>query len=125
MSEPFTPRPIEEHQARLPVALARLFHAEDAERGGDRPGLHPECYFDFEEGVRLLVSREDWFGRRVIHASASVRPDSMVTLIYQGSTIAVRLDAIKRLLATIGLEGMTLVGINSDGVPHWIKDTES
>ena len=57
MAVPFSPADCASHRARFQRAFESLFHAEDVVRGGDAPDRHPECCFDFVDGMRLVVYR--------------------------------------------------------------------
>lgn len=86
---PFEPEPLSSLQARYSAALERVWpipilaaaHARGEDT--DRPGLH-RCYvFDFEDGLRLIVSREMMTNETtVVHFSASLnRGDNELTRI--------------------------------------------
>lgn len=73
---PFTPMPMDQQKARFPLALRRVF---DARNGmlpdGQRPGETLEHVFDFEEGVRYIVSKDYFPGRPdpIVHISVSAQ----------------------------------------------------
>jgi hypothetical protein len=53
---PFEPEPLESLQARFPKALERIWVVPSNGDMPDRPGMHREHLFDFESGLRLLIS---------------------------------------------------------------------
>ncbi len=80
------PEPLSFARARLPAALARLITEAELLAGTfPRPGLQRRHVFDFEDGLRLIVSREDHGSQRigprrglgeVVHVSASLTAGS-------------------------------------------------
>lgn len=64
---------------RFHQALDELFLVDEFRQGGDRPGRHAENAFDFEDGMRLVVSREyDPIDKsHVIHFSCSAEDQSI------------------------------------------------
>jgi len=85
MSLPFEPEPIESLRQRYPEALKKIWSVVEIETGlaenenTDRPGLHRKHIFDFEDGWRLIVSKESLQGcgikdiedAMIIHISTS------------------------------------------------------
>src|SRR5262245_48944881 len=80
-------QPFAELQARYPAAVERVWNVNpdtfDAE--ADRPGLHPANVFDFQDGTRLIVSRERGIkfatrlpGIEVLHVSGSATSGTLI-----------------------------------------------
>lgn len=71
---PVNPEPLDALKARFPKALEFVFDAVGIrDKGLIRPGECVANVFDFEDGIRLIVSRELMPDRtRVLHFSASV-----------------------------------------------------
>jgi hypothetical protein len=68
--DPFEPKPLAEHQARYARAIDHV-HIRDE---GD-PGEH---LFDFDDGLRLLIVRQEIAGSEVLYISASIAQGSAV-----------------------------------------------
>ena len=70
---PFKPETIEALKVRYPAALERVFDVRELTGPvDDRPGLKREHVFDFEDGLRLIVSREMHDRGLCLHLSASM-----------------------------------------------------
>lgn len=71
-----------EHRPRWPAAVAKVWNmnavydAAMADPNYNHPGARPENIFDFHDGLRLIVSMEQFDWGEHLHVSASVRPDS-------------------------------------------------
>ena len=70
----FKPHLLEELKARFPAAIEDTYIQLDVARGiRSRPGSHREHIFDFNDRVRLIISKEmEPNGRLVIHCSGSI-----------------------------------------------------
>ncbi len=127
----YSPQPLGELQARYPAAVAKAFGvAEILSLGGP---LGPEHTFDFEDGLRLTISRERFAGRDEIHVSASYRPDSPMAHDVVSKLRACRSrvgrDAVRdEWIASIEARFRELSGstarfpaaeMSERGVPHW------
>lgn len=127
---PFRPAPVETLRERFPLALDRVWR-DPAEDAPERPGMFRTHVFDFEHGMRLIISKERHAiingGRLHIHVSASWNaPDDIKAFTdTNGVTTPERLTAyVQAMYSRIGGRG-TLVFIGtSEGkaVPHWIVD---
>jgi len=72
MPVPTAPEPLDALRARYPRALEYVYHADKVRAGGIGPGEVAANVFDFEDGLRLIVSRERLpDGRLVLHVRAS------------------------------------------------------
>jgi len=69
---PYAPEPVESARKRMPAALHDVYDPLEVEAGKQtRPGLLRKHVFDFEDGMRMIVSRETMDGKLWIHASFS------------------------------------------------------
>lgn len=70
----FNPQPLEELKARYPKALEKLYIQLDVASGKRlRPAWNKDNVFDFLDGIRLVISKEQQpDGRLVIHIAGSV-----------------------------------------------------
>ena len=80
----------------------------------DRPGLHRENVFDFKDGLRLIISKDQHNGDLYLHASASLREPFKDMSMVPG--------IIKRWLQLAGgkLYGEARSSISKGGVIHII-----
>lgn len=56
---PFEPEKLESMRARLPQALSVVYNYEAVESGGQRPGELRRHVFDFEDGIRCILSVDE------------------------------------------------------------------
>lgn len=56
MRLPFQPEKLESMRARLPDALVTVYNPDTVKTGGVRPGQLRQNVFDFEDGIRCIVS---------------------------------------------------------------------
>lgn len=110
-------------RARYSAAISRTFEVVDLASGrGQRPGESRDHVFDFEDGVRLIISRERFpSGEVVVHFSASVDTARV------GQVGAEFLGAAVGHFREISMyDGpIRLIGISQGaGVPHWLAETE-
>lgn len=127
----WNPLPIEKLKKRVPNALLNLWDAEHIARNPDapRPGEFPNQVFDFEDGVRLIISREKFRqGAIKIHVSLSIMTGGQTYKeIIDKISIAEVVDIIEVLTAlaknhikSINLDGdLDIIGISQNYVIHW------
>lgn len=73
----FMPEDLLAMQGRYPAAIAEVFDSEAfLAEGQIGPGELRRNVFDFADGVRLIISRNEEAGRRYLLLSAGVRPGS-------------------------------------------------
>jgi hypothetical protein len=80
----------------------------------DRPGLHQEHIFDFKDGLRLIISKDQSEGALYLHASGSLRkPFKDMSMVP---------EIIKRWMLLSGgkLRGDARSSISKGGVIHII-----
>lgn len=126
MALPRNPMTVEQHQARLPEALKRLWDvvAMDAEGGADRPGLCPANVFDFPDGLRLIVGRERQAepNGEVVHVSASVFKGSSLwhAILAEGPAFLGLRKAVESRFQAIGGPTIYFAFLSPRaGIPHW------
>jgi len=131
---PLQPQPFEVMRARFKQALKRTFQYGP---NGDQtpakgPWEYPEQRFDFDDGLRLMVSR-DAFGERIdLHVSASIIPGSELWQQFANrdnfgdiSKVMLKILVEDRYRALSGdvehlpFNGFTSVTKGFKGVPHW------
>ena len=133
MSEPMVPahpEPGDTLRARYVAALARVYDlTHPAVTTTDRPGQKPEHVFDWDDGLRLIVSRElDPIAGEVLHLSASVTPRST---LYFGIVDRGTPTAAQQHFCNVALQRWSWLAQREDfqaeflgfsegkGVPHW------
>jgi hypothetical protein len=112
---PFEPETIERLRARYPKAIKSIWHADEVTTN-HHPGGHREHVFDFESGLRLLISRDILADEEpLIHISASWHHSFPTTI----------LEAIERIGEAIHLleikVQLTLIGSSIKGVLHFVE----
>lgn len=118
MPLPFIAEPIELLKARFPKCLARIWNPNEINAGGPRPGQFREYIFDFEEGLRLLISKTAFFPYdSSIHISASWEHDVPLNI----ETIVELTKQIEEKYHLLGGKGrLTFLGMSAHFVPHWL-----
>lgn len=115
----FNPEKIECLKNRFKESLLAVYNPIECKENPDkRPGIKQENIFDFEDGIRLIISRDVVKATEVIHFSASINPK-----IYNGSFG--RSLHEKMVMHFIDLYEFTdninvhYAGITNAGIPHW------
>lgn len=136
---PLNPQPLPELRARYQAAVADVYDQADPRMFTEnRPGLNPAHVFDFEDGLRLIVSRERTRRGTVgIHISASLLPGTPLHRKGQELTIesgppwlrSLTIDRWAELTGTLtpsdvaeaqrAGEALFLGFTLPKGVPHW------
>lgn len=131
---PRNPEPLAELRQRYPRALQFQFDMRAIiEQGLIRPGECAANVFDFDDGLRLIVSRELLLdGRDVLHVSASFAPqgkiaDEMRLLSITKSKEQLlqmwRRDVPRRFRELSGDErALEFLGWSDGNVPHWFVE---
>jgi hypothetical protein len=122
---PFEPESLERQRARYAAAVEPLYDqlSVAAERQPVPSGLRPHV-FDSEDGLRLMVSREQTpDGRIVIHLSASVHPASALFWNARAGVVSPQdfIDHVVERWRAVSDSTATvrLIGISQKGCPHW------
>lgn len=124
----FKPEPLLALQARLPEALAPIWDFRDSQPESG-PGQRREHVFDFQDGLRLIVSRDKQDeGKPYLHVSASITPShALYDKVENGflTRYAIKTIVEERFFRLSGqsIMGMDVLLLWSEGkgVPHWFK----
>jgi hypothetical protein len=131
----YRPEPLARLRARYPEALREVIDMESAARGlVPWPGMVARNVFDCEDGIRLIVSRDDLGGQVgiVLHVSASIDPDAPLYRVLQRSARHIWPDwaqtkfrrlALARWREISGDEGpVEFAGYGgAKGIPQWFR----
>lgn len=127
---PPNPEPLKQLQARYPAAVAKVYRHREPETFAQPPSGRPQHVFDTEDGMRLIVSREeDDDGHVGLHLSASVLAgplwELLASLPRRRAMREFMQMAIERLASISGRsfsgsgEEAFLGWSGEKGVPHW------
>ncbi len=122
---------MEEHRLRWAKALEPIFDVESLCLGlTARPGELPVHVFDFQDGMRMIVSRErDTTGEIIDHLSASFRAESRLYHRMRNGKLTRDdfCDMIEDRVRDLSNGGhlLNLVGYSEKGVPHFIIESSS
>lgn len=95
MGLPFQPEPAEALAERFKASIERVYDAEMIANGkSDRPGEHRENIFDFEDGFRIIISKEKANGCLFLHASISHQEGNVPNAVLL-TTVVSRLMALR------------------------------
>jgi len=129
---PNEPRPVAELKARYRAALAHTYDQRAVVEGGCiRPGEVRANVFDFDDGLRLIVSRErDATGRVWLHYSASFPGDCRIAdeirllrlTMAMASVMAKWVGSIPARFAELSGDGRQADRHwrSEIGIPHWL-----
>lgn len=112
----FQSQPLSELRLRFPKALIEYYNlSEKIKNPEKRPGAYRSNVFDFDDGIRLIVSLDNSCGIELVTVSASHEPK-----IYKGPKGDILL---KHMLTKVGqLTGcynIKYAGLDGD-IPHWV-----
>jgi hypothetical protein len=116
---PFEPELISALKTRLPKALERVWNISEC--GEDRPTLHREHIFDFNCGLRLAISKDDFedgLGPQ-IHVSSSFDDSRYIQL----DALIVTVNHHWKSIGGIGI--LKFLGLSAKGIPHFFIDKTS
>ena len=69
----FQAEKVEQLKGRLPEALVQAWDPDTmTDKMEDRPGLNRTNIFDFEDGIRLIISKDQIDGKLFLHISGSI-----------------------------------------------------
>jgi len=133
----YSPEPLTALRARYPRALEFLYDCAAVRDGGAiTPGEVAANVFDFDDGLRLIVSRERLpEGVETVHLSASIRPGSRMAAEVERQVArrdpehvasahkrwAAGIPERFRQLAGDGFR-LLFVGFSDKAVPHWYAE---
>ncbi len=130
---PNTPEPLSSLQARYPHALEHLYDVSDiVARGGIRPGECATNVFDFEDGLRLIISRQLFPDNvEVLHVSASFPGECRIADEFRLLLLTMPLDKIMekwqrsipgRFRELSGDDRpLEFGGVTEHVIPHWFR----
>lgn len=95
---PLNPEPLETMRARFPAAIAEPFESGDCERIAD-----PKHRFDFDDGCRLIISRD-----------RMIQPDHEVVMVV-ATWLGDSLPLVTMVIARAGIHFAELSGWHGDG----------
>lgn len=129
---PFMPEALSSMQGRYRLAVADEIEVDPDKPAGDHvsPGKKRTHVFDFDNGLRLIVSRERWVtkdDKRVVHISAGLEPGRY---LYQKIAAKPASTAIEEFSRTAmhffkqvsGYEGQPVLVARTGHAIHWIID---
>src|SRR5262245_30169010 len=118
MGLPHRPESIASMRDRYKKALVKIW---ETDKGfSDRPGLHREHVFDFEDGMRLLVSTDRMPDLEIItHISASCGDrDKQMTIMFSLFEEEV-LNKWRQISGAGERFHFHLIGLSQNNIPHW------
>lgn len=108
----FEPEPDELLKSRFPAALRKVWNPDLAYM--DRPGLHREHVFDFDCGLRMIISRDRLKPDEApIHISVSWIENLPVTI----EEATKQVEEKYKILGGTG--SVKFIGLSDNGVPHF------
>ena len=115
---PFEPEGMRLMKARFAEAVRKVYELDAVEAGLEqRPGVERKHVFDFEDGMRLIVSRDRLEGEVSLHVSVSFMPGREVT----GREFLVSvLSRVTDMSGGKGVEGLVQVFTSEAGVVHFL-----
>ena len=117
MALPHVAESLEKLKARYSDAI--LITWLPSETMVDRPGLHREHVFDFDQGIRLIISKEiikQYGNKEYLHFSASADPK--IWGEEEQNFLRVAHICITELS---GLSSLNYLGLSKGGIPHWLS----
>lgn len=116
MGLPFQPEPIGQLAARFNKALENVFDVELL--GNNRPGMHRENVFDFEDGLRMIISVDEYLDNRYLHLSGSIQVKQPQTI--NNMDILQMMIAKMLLLNGKSFSGVGNTTVSAGGVVHLV-----
>lgn len=117
---PFNPQPLHVLRDKLPAALEGFYDPFDVMAGAvESPSGNPKHVFDFESGLRLIISTDSISMCLYTHVSASSLAD------YRDKQEA--LGAIQAAMTSIGLPydvGNDPHSVSQGKIAHWFFDAQ-
>lgn len=114
---PFSPQPVEQLKSRYQAAIQTAYDANAVLNNNEvRPGCKPQHVFDFESGIRLIISRDYHNIKEVIHISGSFDPGVYIGSVKRSVVVA------RMHLCFCEIAGPVKLGrptYSEGGIPHW------
>lgn len=117
---PHEPETIEQAKARYPLAVRRSYTF--AEAAAEQFGRQRKHVFDFEDGMRLIISREKFWLNGSIHVSASrlCANIPLITLFVEPALRdALLLNVRSRFREISGNHNDFVLVLIDEGIPHF------
>lgn len=113
---PFKPEPNEQLQARYAAAVMITYVA--APNMKNRPGENPENVFDFQDGIRLIVSKDLILEKEILHFSGSIHTQDFIGKKYDSSHYK---QFVQKFVYLSQLKNVRfrLAGESPEGIPHF------
>jgi len=116
---PFSPQSTKKLIERFPLALEKIW--EVTEPMLVRPGQFREYVFDFQSGLRLLISRTR-FPPNVIRTQVSASWEYNAPISFNGA--AAQVESMYQLLSGKLNARLDFIGFSPRKIPHWlVKET--
>lgn len=117
MPLPFIAESVDSLKKRYSKCIEKTWTLAEV-NSGNRPGLHRDYVFDFESGLRLLISKSVFFPNSVdVHISASWEHDIPLNI----DNIIELNKQIEQAFHSIGGEGkIRFLGMSANFIPHWL-----
>lgn len=125
---PYEPESNESLKTRLSKALSRTWIVPNDPKEIEkmnRPGQTRECVFDFECGLRLIISKDQLYGSAEpakIHISASAFNEDVFKNFHTIKELTRFIQGYYELIE--GKGQIKFIGFSPGIVPHWIVDIE-
>lgn len=125
MALPFKPESSESLRNRYPAAIRNVFNFSGGHVADPRPGELRLCVFDFESGIRLIISRDKEDDGTFLHISASVQVSGTLEHKLRSGEYHIGdfcLDALRLWQEISGddVDTLEFYGLSrGKGVPHW------
>lgn len=116
MGLPFQPEPVDQLTARFNKALDRV--VDVCQMGKKRPGMDRTHVFDFEDGLRMIISIDDYLDEKFLHLSGSLHKESDNPLTQ--INILQMMAAKMTLLNGKPFSGIGSTTISASGVVHLV-----
>lgn len=110
------------NRARYKAALRDWYSAEKCAAGQqERPGNKAKHVFDFEDGIRLIISRDRNNGKEYIHVSGSGTDEYMSDKGFSAAKRDMENKFRQLCQRDVPLE---FIAVSEGGIPHWIIELE-
>jgi hypothetical protein len=131
---PYSPEPPDALRRRYPIAIAKVLYMEDLPEGQSIRAAKANV-FDFPDGLRLIVGRENLGGRLIVdHMSASVAPDSDLHRAIESRISSGHAEIAHRAFDALSLQRLAYLSgqppqvhsvcMSPNGSPQWFRIVE-
>lgn len=119
MALPYEPQSIEQLKSRFSKCLEKVWDKDIDDLDKERPGLLRDYVFDFENGLRLIISKDNYkeLGGLHIHISCSANKSDTFNHCFNKNHLN---RFIQACYNSIGGKGnLEFIGFTEGRVPHW------